>query len=76
MSSSPEHVLSMMKTIIETNDAERKIASNITDSSTQNLTTRIQKQEHNKDSSMQTSNFTKSGKQTSKQTMESFSSKR
>ena len=66
----------MVKTIIESNDAERKTASNITDISTQNLTTRIQKQEHNKDSSMQTSNFTKSGQQTSKQTMKSFSSKR
>ena len=60
MSTSPEHILSMVKTIIESNDAERKTASNITDISTQNLTTRIQKQEHNKDSSMQTSNFTKS----------------
>ena len=76
MSTSPEHILSIVKTIIESNDAERKTASNITDISTQNLTTRIQKQGHNKDSSMQTSNFTKSGKQTSKQTMESFSSKR
>ena len=66
MSTTPEHILSMMKKIVETNDVERKTASNITDSSAQNLTTHIQKQEHNNDSSMQTSNFTKSGIQTSK----------
>ena len=76
MSNSPEHILSMMKKIVETNDAERKIASNITDSSAQNLTKHIQKQEHNKDGSMQTSNFTKSGNQTSKQLFESLSSNR
>ena len=76
MLTSPEHILSMMKKVVETNDAERKTASNITDSSVQNLTTRIQNQGHNKDTSMQTSNLTKSGKQTSKQTIQSFSSKR
>ena len=76
MSTSPEHILSMIKKVVETNDAERKTASNITDSSVQNLTTRIQNQGHNKYTSMQASNLTKSGKQTSKQTIQSFSSKR